>query len=94
MKCARADTFVTKLSRRHMICGSHYQEAVSDESDRKEDAMENHSKYHSSDIPDQENRDEEDDQNGGSERNKSSIFKIEKHKSTDSIKEKEKMEED
>lgn len=37
-----------------MMCGNHYQEHASDDSDHKEDAVENYSKYHSSDLPDQE----------------------------------------
>lgn len=71
-----------------MICGSHYQEHVSDESDRKEDAMENHSKYHSSDIPDQDNQNDDEEAAQMIEKNKSGIFKIEKHKSVDSGKDK------
>jgi hypothetical protein len=57
-----------------MICGNHDQDNVSDDSDRKEDAIENHSKYHLSDLIgnliilslfklvfiDQENQNEED----------------------------------
>lgn len=50
MKCSKCDPLIQKLSRRHMICGSHVPDNASEESDRKEDAIENHSKYHSSDL--------------------------------------------
>lgn len=84
LKCTRADPLITKLSRRHMICGTHYQEHVSDDSDRKEDAMENHSKYPSSDMPDPETNNQEDEGEASGDPNKSTVFKIEKHMSVDS----------
>lgn len=81
MKCSRADIYIQKLSRRHMVCGAHYQDHMSDDSDRKEDAIENHSKYHSSDLIEHEVPNEQDDTMQMSELQRQNIFKIEKHKS-------------
>ena len=79
MKCSRADLCIQKLSRRHMICGAHYQEHISDDSDRKEDALENHSKYHSSELLEQENQNEDESVRTG-ERQRSAAYKIDKQR--------------
>lgn len=63
-----------------MICGAHYQEHISDDSDRKEDALENHSKYHSSELLEQENQNEDESFRAG-ERQRSLASKLERQKS-------------
>ena len=80
MKWSRTDMYIQKLSRRHMVWGAHYQEHMSDDSDRKEDAIENHSKYHSSDLLEQENQNEDESVQLG-EKQRLSVFKVEKQKS-------------
>jgi len=62
---------------------NHYTEPASEESDRKEDAMENHSRYQSSDVPEPEMPNDEAEVSQNMESDKGSIFKIIKHKSID-----------
>ena len=59
-----------------MVCSRHYSGVVNNESDLKEDAHENHSKYPSSDMQNLENWNEEDSKHC----EKKEIFKIEKLK--------------